>query len=367
MHLTLGADAGGLSRYLIDVAEATRAAGHAVIAAGDGGAWLGQFEAAGFDYHVVPLKAGAGGFWRSVRMLRPVVREFRPDVIHAHYRRATLLGRALKRSIRPRPPVLYTLHLSHINVGGWRRFLTDFGDHTHAASSDAVAWLTADARVPAGRMSLIPHGVDTARFARRTDADRNAARDALGLPRGVPVAAYVGRLDDPKNEAWCLDALLHPDAPRDAHLVYAGEGPHESSLRSRAADEGLADRVTILGHADPLPVYRAADLLLLPSAREGFSLVCAEAMSVGVPHVRTRTSGAAELTVEGETGWAVAVEKEAFAARAASALALPRETLETLETLGDAAAARVRDRFTFDRQVAQTLALYERLADRAQG
>ena len=294
-----------------------------------------------------------------MKLLTPAVGAFRPDVIHAHYRRATLLGRRLQRRIGHRPPVLYTLHLSHLNVGGWRRLVSDFGDHTHAASADAVEWLVADARVPRGRITLIPHGVDVSRFARRTDAEKAAAREALGLPRGVPVAAFVGRFDNPKNETWCVDALLHAAAPRDAHLLYAGEGPREAELRERVAAAGLSDRVKLLGHADPLPVYQAADVLLLPSGREGFSLVCAEAMGVGVPHVRTLTSGATELTIEGETGFAVPIEKrDAFAATAARALALPPAKLEAM---GDAAAARVREHFTFARQIDQTLALYRRL------
>ena len=359
MHLTLGADAGGLSRYLIDAAQAARAAGHAVMAAGDDGAWQSAFDAASFPYHRVPLKGGLLDFRRSVRLLTPVVEMFRPDVIHAHYRRAALLGRRLQRLVSPRPPVLYTLHLSHLNVGGWRRLFRDFGDHTHAASADAVAWLVKTAGVPRGRVTLIPHGVDVTRFARRSAADKAAARAALDLPQHVPVAAFVGRFDDPKNEPWCLDALQHPAAPPDAHLVYAGEGPREAELRHRIAAAGLAGRVTLLGHADPLPVYQAADLLLLPSGREGFSLVCAEAMSVGVPHVRTLTSGATELTVEGETGFAVPIKRDVFAETAAKALALPRHRLDAM---GDAAAARIRAHFTFDEQIARTLALYSRLA-----
>ena len=364
LHLTLGADAGGLSRYLIDVAEATRAAGHVVAAAGDDGAWRSAFQDADFAYKQIPLKAGLLGFRRSVRKMRRWLDAGTggwgaADVIHTHYRRATMLARRLRRPDGRCPPILYTLHLSHLNVGGWRRWLTDFGDHTHAASADAVDWLVADARLPRERITLIPHGVDPLRFPRRDDGQKRAARAALGLPPDAVVAAHVGRLDDPKNEGWCLDALLHPSAPRDAHLIFAGEGPHEASLRARSGATGLAGRVHLLGHADPLPVYRAADWLLLPSGREGFSLACAEAMSVGVPHVRTHTSGATELTVEGETGFATPIDRAAFAATAADAMALPASRVETM---GERGANLVRDRFTFARQMRQTLALYRHLA-----
>src|SRR5207247_1714441 len=83
-------------------------------------------------------------------------------------------------------------------------------------------------------------------------------------------------------------------------------------LRRRIERENLKDRVFLLGHRDPLQSYRAADALLLPSIREGFSLVCAEAMSVGVPCLRTRTSGTSALIVENVTGRSVPIDHGAF-------------------------------------------------------
>src|SRR5438552_15942526 len=63
---------------------------------------------------------------------------------------------------------------------------------------------------------------------------------------------------------------------------------------------------------DPLDVYQAADAMLLPSQREGFSLATAEAMAVGLPVCRTRTAGSAELIIENITGRTTAIEREAF-------------------------------------------------------
>ena len=360
LHLVLAADAGGLTRYVTTLAAAMRGEGHAVYAAGDDGAWRAAFDEAGVPYERVPLKAGLRGLRQSARHLRGWLREREVDVLHAHYRRATLLGRRLQRGLPRdrRPPLLYTLHLSHINVGGWRRWVSDFGDHTHAASRDAVDWLVSDARVPPARVTLIPHGIDVSRFPRRTDADRRDARRRLGVPEDALVAAFVGRLDDPKNEQWCADVLLPARRPAaNLWLVYAGEGPRERELREHVARAGVADRVRILRQAPPLPVYQASDLILLPSAREGFSLVVAEAMSVGVPHVRTRTAGTHELTIEGRTGVSTPIDRAAFAGAAAALLGEPGR----LPAMGEAGAALIRERFTFERQVAETVGLYRRL------
>ena len=119
----------------------------------------------------------------------------------------------------------------------------------------------------------------------------------------------------------------------------------------------MQSRVQLLGHRDPLPIYEAADALLLPSLREGFSLVTAEAMSVGVPVLRTRTSGTGELIVENVTGRSTPIEHDAFVAAAIEFLADPIK----LREMGAAGAKHVREHLTFDLQFDRTMAMYRRL------
>lgn len=378
LHMTYAADAGGLSRYIHDLAVATREAGHEVAVAGDTGAWQWLFDRAKLPYVHVPYKAGPTAVLTAARIVRRWVRTHwggsgrggtggRPggaDLFHSHYRRPTLAARLLQRVGQP-APVLYTLHLSHLPLRLWNRWLTDFGDHTHVASSEAYDWARADARVPADRLSLIPHGVHVAEWPVATDADRAAARRALGLEQTARVAVYVGRLDQrhPKNVPWLLDLaeryakVAGPGEP-ELRVLIAGEGPDEPELQARIQREGLADRVRLLGHVHPLTAYQAGDLLLLPSGREGFSLVCAEAMATGLPVCRTATAGTKELIIEGVTGHSTPIDREAFLA---TALRLLRDG-PGLASLRPAAARHVREHFTFDRQFRETLALYHRLA-----
>ena len=344
LHLTAGSDAGGLSRYILDLGTAMAAEGHAATVAGQRGAWHELFGRSPLPWVDAPLKGGPVALWRAARLLAQHLADHPVDVLHAHYRRAALVGRLVQRW-HP-VPMLYTLHLSDIPLGFPRRHLSDFGDHAHAASADAAAWLTGVAGVPAGRVTVIPHGVDPVRFPVTTN--RPAARAALGLAADDRVAAYVGRLDHPKNVDWLLDVVAA--VPR-LRLVVAGEGPHAAMLQGR-------DRVTLLvGRRDPVPVYHAADLLLLPSGREGFSLVTAEAMSCGVPVLRTRTAGTTETIVEGVTGRATPIDRRAFVAAAVELLSTPTRLAE----MGLAAADHARRHLSFARQVADTVALYRRL------
>ena len=363
-----------------------REMGYEITVAGDRGEAHALFEREHINWIDIPLKGGLTGFFRSASILKRHVREHPPDVIHTHYRRATLLARRAQWRLggtftsargratsvvpvdrSPWPPVLYTLHLSHINITGPRRWLTDFGDHTHAPSEDGRRWLLNGAHVPDERITLIPHGVDVTRYPVADAEAKRAAKRALGLDPESLVASYVGRFENPKNESWVLDlACATRGQFPNLHFVIVGGGPNEPLLRDRVDSENLHDRVHLFGHRDDTPtVYGATDLLLLPSGREGFSLVCAEAMSVGVPVLRTRTSGVAETVVEGVTGRSVPIDHDAFVDAAVTML----RDRELLAHMGTAAARHVREHLTFERQLAQTVELYQRLAklDAARG
>jgi glycosyltransferase involved in cell wall biosynthesis len=353
LHLTSGSDAGGVSRYIYDLCLAMHEAGHQVAVAGGHGAWQKLFQGAPWPWVDVSFQRGPLGLARSATMLRSWLDEHPVDLLHTHYRRPTLVARQLQRKLKL--PILYTLHLSHIPLRIPWRWFTDFGDHVHAPSTDGRAWLMQH-RVAAERITVIPHGIDADKFPLPAAGDRANARAALGLHPHDRAALFVGRLDKPKNEDWMLD-LAAANAVPNPRVFIAGDGPHFDWLQRRIVSQNLSDRVTLLGHRDPLPLYHAADALLLPSAREGFSYVCAEAMCAGVPVLRTRTSGTAELIVEGVTGRSTPIDRVAFLNAAVDFLS----DQPALERMGQAAAQHIRAHFTFSNQLHQTVALYRRL------
>lgn len=352
LHLTAGSDAGGLSRYIFDLSSAMLKQGHDVHVAGERGAWHPLFEHSPIPWIDLPFKGGLLALRRAVKSLDAWLDANPVDVLHAHYRRPTLVARRLRHL----PPILYTVHLSDLQLTFPWRLFSDFGDHTHVASVEARRWVIEDGRIPPERVSLIPHGIDVARFPHASEAERAAARASFGLPPEARVAAFVSRLDYPKNPHWLIDVAMKLP---DLHILVAGEGPDKVGLRAGARAAGVASRFHILGHREPLPVYQAADALLLPSLREGFSLVCAEAMSVGTPIFRTRTAGTEELVVENVTGRSCAIDREAFVRGAVEFLTLDSSELRAM---GMAGSQLVREKFTFDRQLQETLALYAKVA-----
>ncbi len=351
-------EAGGLSHYVLNLCTALHAQGHHVAIAGDHGANHYLFEQAPWPWIDVPFNTRLPMVWPMTHRLRKFLKTWPVDVYHTHYRRATVLARSLQK--RQPAPILYTVHLSHMSLRGVNRWLTDFGDHTHAPSQGARNWLLGEARVPAERVSLVPHGIDVHRFDVPTAEQRDAARAALSLAPDDIAAAYVGRFDDPKNLDWLLDLsnAARQRAP-SLRLFLIGQGPQRDQLQRRIERDQLRDRVKMLNYGDPLPIYHAADLFLLPSWREGFSLACAEAMSCGLPAVRTATSGAADLILEGVTGRSTPIDRDAFVKTALGVINLPAAQRRAM---GAAASAHIHAHYTLDRQIKQTVDLYRRLA-----
>jgi glycosyltransferase involved in cell wall biosynthesis len=215
-----------------------------------------------------------------------------------------------------------------------------------------------EAKVPQQLISVVPHGVDPQRFPAATERAKQNARQTLGIDPTSVVAAYVGRMDSPKNEEWMLDlADKSRDRLPNLKVIMVGEGPHEIMLRRRMGELKLEDRVVLLGHRDPLPIYHAADALLLPSQREGFSLVCAEAMSTGIPVLRTRTAGTDALVIENATGRSCDIDHDKFIEAAIDFLS----DVAALQRMGSLAAKHVHSHFTYDRQLHDTIDLYRSL------
>jgi glycosyltransferase involved in cell wall biosynthesis len=230
-------------------------------------------------------------------------RDFPFDLIDAHFAypdglAAVLLGRLLRR------PVVVTLRGSIVRLRHYRlhrpqiRWALDRAARVIAVSQ-SLKDVATDLGVAAQHITVIPNGVDLAKFHPK---GRSAAREACGLPLDRPVILTVGGIYEGKAQHHVVEALarLSIQYP-DAVYVMVGEDRRDGyveRLRDLIARSGLSDRVRFAGlqrHDALADWYSAADVFCLATRSEGWANVLLEALACGTPVVATRVGGNEEI------------------------------------------------------------------------
>ena len=274
---------GGAETMVADLAGHLVARGHEVGVASSGGWRADDLARTGVRTVDVPLGApGTVSVLRTATRLRREVGRRPVDLVHAHNVRASVAAR-----VGTRAPLLTTVHgLADEDYPRAARLLAK-SDLVVAVSQDVADRLSA-AGLDEQRLRVIENAVPAA-----DEVDRATARRELGLDLDVPVALCVARLATPKRVDLLLDGWTGVPGVR---LLVAGDGPDRTGLEHRARTVGLGDRVDFLGdRRDVRRLLAAADVLVLPSDREGLPMTVLEAMAAGVPVVASAVGGLRSL------------------------------------------------------------------------
>jgi glycosyltransferase involved in cell wall biosynthesis len=304
---------GGAETQFLRVARALRAGGWdvrilTVLPEND-------FADDGFPVRVLAPRPGPGTVTAAVRELRA----WRPDAVINFLYQATLVGRFAARVARV-PVVVSSMRNERLESrlrSVLYRATARIDDVTVTNSERAARTLEASGTVPAGRLRIIPNGVDLALFDRPPTTDLRAE---LGLADGTVLFVGAGRLAPQKDWPTLLAAVERYAGP-PAFWAVAGEGAERPALEATIAARGLADRVRLLGLRDDVTdLLAAADALVLSSTYEGLPNIVLEAMAAGRPVVATTVGGTPEL-VRPETGLLVPPGDPAALSAALAALA----------------------------------------------
>ena len=192
--------------------------------------------------------------------------------------------------------------------GPMRAMLKRIDRFTAACATDVLAdspsqkdFLVCEGVVSDDKISVLGHGsisgVDTTRFRPDPEA-RQRIRDKFQIPGIAPCLVYVGRMSKEKGVPDLLAAFgqLRADFT-DLHLILVG--PDEEGLLTKSTIPGLH----VVGYTKNAEAYMsAADIICLPSYREGFGSVLIEGAACGLPAVASRIYGVTDAIVENETG-----------------------------------------------------------------
>jgi len=228
-----------------------------------------------------------------------------------------------------------------------------------AAVSHGVA-AEVERHFPGLPVVVTANGVDTERF-RPSPASRDHLRRATSTGQAEVVALFVGGDWYRKGLELAIGGLAlaaASGAPMRLWVVGAGD---ETTFRGIARRAGVADHVVFFGpRDDTAPFCQAADLFVLPSAYETFSLASFEAAACGLPLVIPPLHGAIELVGDDEGG--IVVDRTASSIGMAFARLAQDENLR--RRLG-AEARRRASAFSWERSAASVAGVYEALLERA--
>ncbi len=202
------------------------------------------------------------------------------------------------------------------------------------------------------------NGVDVERFSPGPDR----LRHRLGLPPDVPVVGFVGRLTRDKGLPELIEAFDAILAARpEAHLLLVGwfDGSEDAlgdALRLRIENHS---RIHLTGFvADTAPYYRAMDVMVLPTWREGFPNVVLEAAASGIPVVTTLSTGSRDAVVPEVTGLLI---PPGFPAAIREAVLRLLRNPESRCRMGEAARAWVLNHYVNGHVLGRTARYYQSL------
>lgn len=301
----------------------------------------------------------------SAWQLAETIRREKIEILHAHVGRDYTFCGIAARMVKRDQPVRFFLTRHHFNpiktnpvyawtIGEARRLI--------AVSGSVQMRLTEAFPQLADRVVVIPNWVDLRRAGK---LNIEIARGLLGIKRNWAVA-IVGQLTPLKRQDLFIRAaaqLIRERNWTDVEFVIAGapgtaeaDEDYAASLRAEIEQLGVGEQVRLLGFVNDMPMrLRAFDVVVVPSDNEAFSLALVEAMGAACAVVATRVGGMAEIVEDESNGLLIEAGDEWALSTAISRLLVDR-TMRL--KLGEAARARVQERFEREAVIDQIEALY---------
>ena len=374
-HVVVGITSPQTCLVLAGRLRALREAGFRVTLVSGPGELLDRTAASeGIEPIAIPMKRTIAPFPDCVSFLRlwGMLRRNKPDLAEFSTPKAGLLGTvaAMLCGVPVRVYLLRGLKLE--TASGLKRHLLLAAERLAAACAHAVVCNSESLRAEALALRIAPaaklhvlgdgssHGVDVERFS----PGQTDVRAKLGICQSAPVLGFVGRLTRDKGVPELVEVFetILTTEP-EAHLLLVGW----FDASDDALDQPL--RARILSHprihytglvADAAPYYRAMDVMVLPTLREGFPNVVLEAAASGIPVVTTLSTGSRDAVVPEVTG--LLVPPGYPEALREAILKLMRDP-ERCRRMGQAARRWVIEHYGDDRVVGLTVEFYRKLLD----
>ena len=231
---TMGMDIGGAETHILELSKELKRRGHDVSVASNGGVYVAELEKAGIRHFSVPMnRRSVTAMCRSYRLMRRLLKEEAPDIVHAHARIPAFICSKICRHYHI--PFVTTAHWV-FDTSGLLRYLTNWGSKTIAVSNDIAEYLTENYDVRKNNIFVTINGVDTEKFSPKTSGA--AIAEQFGFDISAPVVTHVSRLDDSRAltaRRLVSAAPMLARSVQGVRILIVGGGDVEDEIRRQAA------------------------------------------------------------------------------------------------------------------------------------
>ncbi|MGN1418411.1 MAG: glycosyltransferase family 4 protein [Acutalibacteraceae bacterium] len=257
----------------------------------------------------------------AYKQLKSIAESEHYDLVHTQSPIGGVVCRLAFRGARKSgTKVIYQAHGFHFYKGAplinkiifypIEKFCAHFTDALITINKEDFA--LAKAKMKAKKIFYVPGvGINLEKFGSKEENGESEIisklRRSLACSENELLILSVGELNENKNHALVLKALAEA-AKKDESFRFqyaiAGKGEKESELKTLADSLSIGDSVHLLGFREDMEdLYKAADVFVFPSFREGLAVSVMEAMAMGLPCLVSEIRGNVDLIDNGEGGW----------------------------------------------------------------
>ena len=354
---------GGISSYILNLAQGLAVKGHQVYVGSAGGEWVERLKKNNIAHISLPLKTKSilsPKLLFSYFILKKELRDKRIDILHSQTRVTSVLAYWLSR--KTGVPFISTAH--GFFKPRWERLrFPCWGDLVIAISEAVKEHLIADFKVVPDKIRLVRNGIDLEKSkikeslpAGRQEKSKIELKRIFGLKEG-PVVGIIARLSEVKGHIYLIQAMKKVIAQiPEVQLLSVGDGAIKKELENLARGLGILERINFVpAVADAREALSAMDVFVMPSLQEGLGLSIMEAMLSGLAVIASSVGGIPSLIKDGQTG--ILVEPKDVEALAKAIISLLRDNKKVSE-LGKNARELIVKEFSLERMIQETEEVY---------
>lgn len=370
-----------IAGFYLEIANALRSSGIEVILCASNGKEISEIKELGYEVKTLPMSRNPffPGNIMSIFLLAIYLRKKKIDCVETSTPIASVIGR-LASAIAGVPIRINTIRgmfpkethrLEAIAFEMIERLLSPLTSLTLTINTEDRQRVLAKWRGRTNVVDLLPCGgcgVDLERFNKNAynEMKIDHLKKRFNIGKTDFVITYIGRLSKDKGVFDFIDIIKFLSANEHFKFMVVGDALsgerqaiNSKELKIRLKKEGFADKTIVTGFRKDIPdLLSISDVVVLPSYREGFGMVLAEAAAMGKPIVAYENAGTREATKNGETG--ILVERGNVEALAYAIVQLHRDK-ELYKTIAEKSLEIAKTEFGKEMVIRKYKEIYSRL------